>query len=78
MDALCLRQYRNEFVSVYASKLAKEDFAETFMIYLRYRNSLERFDNRPGIMKKLKAVESAIAVAASKTASHNFMRTDSQ
>jgi hypothetical protein len=33
------------------------------MTYLRYRNSLERFDNRPGIKRKLKAVEREKGVA---------------
>jgi len=48
---------RNEFFSEYAMRNRKEDFAETFMCFLRYRGSLERFKNRPGLYKKLKAVE---------------------
>lgn len=67
-DALKARQFRNDFVSEYAATLAKEDFAETFMTYLRYRNSLHRFKSRPSVWKKLRAVERAIG----KINRHNF------
>ena len=56
-------EFRKQFVSEYAASLYCEDFAETFMFFLRYRNSLHRFKNRPGVYRKLVAVESAIAHA---------------
>ena len=52
--------YKN-FVSGYASNCACEDFAETFMFFLKYRNSLARFaDSRPVVYHKLQAVERAV------------------
>ena len=52
--------YKN-FVSGYASNCACEDFAETFMFFLKYRNSLDRFaDSRPVVYQKLKSVERAV------------------
>ena len=65
-DALEARQIGNDFVSDYAATLAKEDFAETFMTYLKYRKSFERFKSRPGVWKKLRAVEKAIGTASSR------------
>jgi hypothetical protein len=52
------------FVSEYATTNASEDFAETFMFFLKYRRSLDRFAKRPIVYKKLKMVERAIAMAA--------------
>lgn len=60
--------YRQQFITEYASKCACEDFAETFMFYLKYRNSLERFDSRPIVSRKLRAVERAVARAARRIA----------
>jgi hypothetical protein len=34
------------------------------MFFLKYRNSLDRFASRPGVYRKLRAVERAIGVAA--------------
>ncbi len=61
--------YRKElyksFVSGYASNCACEDFAETFMFFLKYRNSLDRFaDMRPGVYRKLQSVERAVSKTA--------------
>ena len=56
-------KFKDEFVSDYAATQACEDFAETFMIYLRYRNSLGRFKKRSGVYRKLRAVEKAVKVA---------------
>ncbi|MFO1063130.1 MAG: hypothetical protein U0892_04565 [Pirellulales bacterium] len=56
--------FHREFVSYYASSCACEDFAESFMYFLKYRNSLERFENRPNVYRKLKAVERAIGQKA--------------
>jgi len=57
------REFQNEFVSEYAATLSREDLAETFMTYLKYRNSLGRFKSRPGVYKKLVAVERAVKTA---------------
>ncbi len=53
-----------EFVSGYATTSPAEDFAETFMTFLRYRRSLGRFRSRRGVHRKLAAVERAVARAA--------------
>ncbi len=52
------------FITDYATTNASEDFAETFMFFLKYRRSLERFANRPVVYHKLRMVERAVAVAA--------------
>jgi len=57
----CLHE---QFISEYAATSAAEDFAETFMFYLKYRNSLERFQSRPTVYRKIKAVEKAVQKAA--------------
>jgi hypothetical protein len=57
------RRLLNDFVSEYATTLAREDFAETFMFYLRNRNCLDRFKTRTGVYLKLKAVETAVSKA---------------
>jgi len=54
----------DEYVSEYACTRPAEDFCETFMTYLRCRRSLHRFDRRPGVKRKLRAVASAVATAA--------------
>lgn len=46
----------NEFASEYAATQAREDFAETFLFYLRNRKSIDRFRNRTGFYRKLRAV----------------------
>ena len=53
------KRFHGEFVSDYAATRFCEDFAESFMYYLRYRKSLHRFKKRPGVYRKLKAIESA-------------------
>jgi hypothetical protein len=52
------------FITDYATTNASEDFAETFMFFLKYRRSLERFASRPVVYQKLRMVERAVAVAA--------------
>ena len=54
----------SEYVSAYACTRPAEDFCETFMTYLRCRRSLNRFDRRPGVKRKLNAVVKAVSVAA--------------
>ena len=58
--------YFMDFVSDYAISAPCEDFAETFMTCLRYRNSLDRFRSRPGVFKKVTAVRKAIDQTAQK------------
>lgn len=58
------RAFNQDFVSPYASTMAAEDFAETFMTYLRSRNSLSRYQHRLGVFKKLKATETAVSKKA--------------
>jgi hypothetical protein len=53
--------YYGDYVSPYAMTMPKEDFAETFMCFLRNRNSLTRFRRRPGLYRKLQAVKRAVA-----------------
>ncbi len=49
----------DNYVSEYALFNPAEDFAETFMFFLKYRNSLERFKMRKGVFRKLRAIEKA-------------------
>ncbi len=60
--------YRQEFITDYASQNACEDFAETFMFFLKYRNSMDRFEDRSNVMRKLRAVERIVARAARRIA----------
>jgi hypothetical protein len=57
------RELRNDFVSEYAATLSREDFAETFMLYLKHRNNLNKFSSRKGVCRKLLAVEQAVKTA---------------
>jgi hypothetical protein len=50
-----------DFVSRYAFTKPSEDFAETFMMFLRYRRSLVRFKRRKGVWQKIEALERAIS-----------------
>lgn len=52
------------FISEYATTNASEDFAETFMFFLKYRKTLERFASRPIVYEKLGMVGRAVSVAA--------------
>lgn len=54
----------DDYVSEYATGQAKEDFAETFMVFLRDRRSLSKHRRCPGLFAKLQAVEAAVAQAA--------------
>lgn len=63
LSALLRRSFSNDFVSEYAATHFCEDFAETFMTFLRYRKCLDKFKGRTGVFRKLKAVEKAVAKA---------------
>jgi hypothetical protein len=54
----------DEFITDYATTNASEDFAETFMFFLKYRRSLERFRNRPRVYRKIRSVEWAVTQAS--------------
>jgi hypothetical protein len=54
----------DEFITDYATTNSSEDFAETFMFFLKYRRSLHRFKNRPRVYLKIKSVERAVAAAS--------------
>lgn len=58
------RNYANDFCSPYACTHPCEDFAETFMIFLRERKNLSIFRAQKGVYRKLKAVEKAVNLAA--------------
>lgn len=60
-------QLLKHFVSEYATTNASEDFAETFMFFLKYRKSLNRFARREGVYRKIRMVERAVAMAARRT-----------
>lgn len=62
-ERLVRKYLLRDFVSEYAATRPCEDFAETFMICLRNRNSLHRFRSRSGVYRKLRAVERAVRVA---------------
>lgn len=62
-DRFFAKHLLGDFVSAYATERPCEDFAETFMTFLRYRNSLDRFRTRPGVYRKLKAVGKAAKTA---------------
>ena len=47
--ALHQRRFREDFVAEDAATRFCEDFAETFMTYQCYRNSLDRFKARKGV-----------------------------
>ncbi len=62
-NAFIRRMFFKDFVSEYAATHFAEDFAETFMVYLRNRKNLGRFKNRAGVYRKLLAVEEAVKTA---------------
>jgi hypothetical protein len=53
-----------KFVSKYATTSPAEDFAESFMMYLRCRRSLERLRSRRRLHRKLTAVASLVRATA--------------
>ena len=53
------------FVSTYATTSPAEDFAESFMTFLRCRRSLHRFRTRPHLLKKLTAIATLVRTTAS-------------
>jgi hypothetical protein len=63
-EELWARWTRQQFITDYATTSACEDFAETFMFYVKYRNSLDRFEHRPVVYRKLRCVERAIQRAS--------------
>jgi hypothetical protein len=62
-NAFIRGKFFKEFVSEYAATHFAEDFAETFMVYLRNRKNLGRFRSREGVYRKLLAIERAVELA---------------
>lgn len=54
------RQLARDFATPYAIVNASEDFAETFMLYLRKYDSPGAYASRPGVYRKVLAVEAAV------------------
>jgi hypothetical protein len=48
------------YATEYALSRPREDFAETFELFVKHRRSLDRFKARPGFFAKLMAVERAV------------------
>lgn len=49
--------WKNEYVTEYASTMTQEDFAETFMLYMKYKGKMPaRFRGKRAIEKKWKTV----------------------
>jgi hypothetical protein len=46
--------------TAYALTRPREDFAETFELFVKHRRNLVKFRARPGLFRKLRAVEKAI------------------
>ena len=54
------RELSRDFATPYAVVNASEDFADTFMLYLREHESLEACASRPGVHRKVLAIEHAV------------------
>ncbi len=48
----------DEHVSEYAATNPSEDFAETFMLYVKYKGKIARYKSRPTIYTKMKFIKS--------------------
>lgn len=53
-------KYFGTHASAYATTSPSEDFAETFETWMQWRRTLHRFTSRPGLYRKLRAVETAV------------------
>jgi hypothetical protein len=54
------RKLARDFATPYAVVNASEDFADTFMLYLRKHESPDAYASRPGVHRKVLAVEAAV------------------
>lgn len=63
----------NTHATDYALTRPREDFAETFALFVKQRGNLVKFRNRPGLYAKLRAVETAVTSKA-KTLRTTFLR----
>jgi hypothetical protein len=57
-----------DFATPYAAENASEDFADTFMLYLRKYDSPGTYAARPGVHRKVLAVEAAVKEQARRLA----------
>ena len=57
-----------DFVTPYAASAPREDFAETFMLFLKHKGKLPaKYANKPAIVKKWKAVAEIVKRVAAET-----------
>ena len=54
------RELARDFATPYAVVNASEDFADTFMLYLRKHESPDAYASRPGVHRKVLAIEAAV------------------
>jgi hypothetical protein len=59
------------FVSTYAMTQPKEDFAETFALYLAQKGKVGKMSHRPGVRKKLLAIHRAVREKAKELRSYH-------
>ncbi len=60
--------WEERYVSEYATKSTEEDFAETFMLFVKHKGKIPaRFARRPAIRKKWKAVAEIVKRVAAAT-----------
>ncbi len=51
------KDWTNEYITEYASRMTQEDFAETFMLYMKYKGKLPvSYCKKRAIVKKWKTV----------------------
>jgi hypothetical protein len=62
------RDLARDFATPYAVVNASEDFADTFMLYLRKHESADTYVARPGVHRKVLAVEAAVKEQVSRLA----------
>ena len=53
------KDFRSRFITNCAATSFADDFAQTFMWFLKYRRSLTKFESRSVVYKKLQAVDRA-------------------
>jgi hypothetical protein len=52
-----VKGWKERYVSEYATSATQEDFAETFMLFVKHRGKMPaKFVSKPAIVKKWKAV----------------------
>lgn len=63
-----VKGWKDRYVSKYATSATREDFAETFMLFVKHKGRMPaRFANKPAIVKKWKAVAEIVKRVAAAT-----------